>query len=184
MRSCSVVLLLSAGSSAILQQYGHCSASRDILQMPLLQSCDRNSKSLHNEQHIILAGHSSIQNRTGSFELLDHHHKTTPYDSWFASPECVGSKENSNDQFCLHTSNVFADFRGISILSKPQAAERILQLPAFAIEGVAGTVNDELDPPYSRQSLPGRGFGLLANRTLYRGDRIMSKTPLCASLFC
>jgi hypothetical protein len=97
---------------------------------------------------------------------------------WTSPPQCI-DRGNMTEVYCIFTSATFANGRGISIFTTPENAAAIAKLPAFEDP----TVHDENEalnsspPPYELRELPGRGIGVIANRTLHRGDRIFSETP-------
>jgi len=92
-------------------------------------------------------------------------------------PKCIWN-QNSTIEYCLFTSTKFDSGRGISFLTTPDKAERILQLPAFTDATVLENVNYEPKPPYEARKIPGKGIGLIANKTLHKGDHIFSNTPV------
>ncbi|WEW56018.1 hypothetical protein PRK78_001453 [Emydomyces testavorans] len=96
---------------------------------------------------------------------------------WASQPECH-TFENTTQSFCVYSSHAFANSRGISILTTPDRAEYIQQLPAFIQPVALSGVNKQSSPPYEERQLPGKGRGLIANKTLYRGDRIFAHTPV------
>lgn len=51
------------------------------------------------------------------------------------------------------------------------------KLPAFTSPQVSKTIES---PPFEVRPLNGRGFGVVANKTIERGDRIMAIQPLVA----
>ncbi|KAM4059024.1 SET domain-containing protein [Hirsutella rhossiliensis] len=77
---------------------------------------------------------------------------------------------------CVYSSHAFAHGRGISVVTTPDGAQSLRQLPAFAQEGAEFTTH--MPPPFEEKMLPGRGRGLVANKTLHRGDRIFALTPI------
>jgi hypothetical protein len=95
---------------------------------------------------------------------------------WASYPQCI--QQNDTDTFCVYSSASFADGRGIAVFTTPENAKKLLNLPAFANSHVHSGVNIEPNPPYVAKELPGRGIGLIMNRTLHRGDRIFSSTPV------
>lgn len=100
------------------------------------------------------------------------------HSQWSHRPRCI-RQENSTELYCVYTSPSFARGRGISIWTTPEEIEDILRLPAFMDHSVFDEgVNEESNPPYEAKQLPGRGIGLIANRTLQRGDHIFSHTPV------
>lgn len=48
----------------------------------------------------------------------------------------------------------------------------------FRDSQLARTANSVFGPPYEMRQLPGRGFGLIVNRTVQRGERIFAHTPI------
>ncbi|RFU26743.1 hypothetical protein B7463_g9598, partial [Scytalidium lignicola] len=96
---------------------------------------------------------------------------------WSYEPRCI-EDETSHEKFCVYTNNSFAKGRGISFFTTPQIAEKVLALPAFTQQGLHDEVNVFNDPPWEIKSVPGRGNGLFATRTINRGDLIISTTPV------
>lgn len=82
------------------------------------------------------------------------------------------------EKFCVYTTRDFAHNRGISLWTTPEHSEEFLKLPAFTHPDLLRGVNEEPNPPYESRQLPGRGVGLIANRTLQKGDHIFSMTPV------
>jgi hypothetical protein len=120
-----------------------------------------------------LTGGNYNQERCG-LEQVAHASASSP---WTKSPTCM-PKENSTSTYCVYTNDQFASGRGISFFTSPSIAERITALPAFAGEDIYSNVNMFDDPSWEVKVIPGRGKGLFATRTLYRGDRILASTPL------
>ncbi|MCJ1323398.1 hypothetical protein MMC10_000058 [Thelotrema lepadinum] len=109
--------------------------------------------------------------------MIGHESTIESNAQWSHSPDCVASSKNGNE-YCLYTSATFANNRGISIWATPRGASHFLDLPAFADPDALQNVNVERNPPFTQSQIPGRGLGLIANKTLHRGDRILSNTPL------
>lgn len=93
---------------------------------------------------------------------------------WTSQSDC----HNNAETFCVFSSRSFAGDRGISILTTPDRIEGLQQLPAFADADALSGINEQLSPPFEERELPGRGRGLIANKTLHRGDRIFAHTPI------
>lgn len=93
-------------------------------------------------------------------------------------PPCSQSPSTS-EEFCVYTSTWFAGGRGISILANSTQTKALLQLPPFADPTVLSSlgVNKVSDPPFNTVQLEDRGVGLIANRTIRRGEWLMSFTP-------
>ncbi|KAJ6445162.1 SET domain-containingprotein [Purpureocillium lavendulum] len=96
----------------------------------------------------------------------------------FGGQHCI-TPEEATEPFCVYSSHAFADGRGISILTTPSRIASISQLPAFIESSAFMDGNGaRVSPPFEERELPGRGRGLIANRTMFRGDRILAHTPL------
>ncbi|KAF2463798.1 SET domain-containing protein [Lindgomyces ingoldianus] len=96
---------------------------------------------------------------------------------WTFWPQCF-SNENTKEPYCVFTSHDFAGGRGISIVTTSSDAYNILRKPAFSQPEILEYVNDLSNPPYVQHEFPIKGRGLVANKTLHRGDEIFSSTPL------
>jgi hypothetical protein len=96
---------------------------------------------------------------------------------WSHTPRCL-REQNMTEKFCVYTTQEFAHNRGISLWTTPEHSEKFLKLPAFTNPDLLRGVNEEPNPPYESRQLPGRGVGLIANRTLQKGDHIFSMTPV------
>ncbi|KAM4055841.1 SET domain-containing protein [Hirsutella rhossiliensis] len=97
--------------------------------------------------------------------------------SWASEAECITNADET-PPYCVFTSHTFANGRGVSILTTPNRAKTLQRVPAFVdAEAMAGT-NLEASPPFEERVLPGRGRGLIANKTLHRGDRIFAYSPI------
>jgi hypothetical protein len=102
------------------------------------------------------------------------------YSPWTFWPECF-SNEDQTEPMCVFSHQSFAKGRGIFIVSTTENAYGMLQKPAFTNPSVLDRTNSYTNPPYIIQEMPGRGRGLIANKTLHRGDQIFASTPLLIS---
>ncbi|RDW70391.1 hypothetical protein BP5796_08788 [Coleophoma crateriformis] len=102
---------------------------------------------------------------------------TPVYHPWTHKPRCT-PKNGLNETYCVYTNSNFADGRGISFLTSPLVAKEIINLPAFTNPEIPENVNTFTDPPWEVRNIPGRGNGLFATRTLYRGEEILAATPV------
>ncbi|PNY26563.1 SET domain-containing protein 5 [Tolypocladium capitatum] len=100
-----------------------------------------------------------------------------PSSPWKFRGKCHTPK-NTSESFCVYSSHAFADGQGVSILTTLDRAESIRQLPVFGKKGALSGVKTQSSPPYEERELPGRGRGLIANKTLHRGDVIFAQTPI------
>jgi hypothetical protein len=96
---------------------------------------------------------------------------------WTYWPECY-SNENTTEPVCVFTSQEFAGGRGVFIVSTASLAYKILQKPAFSNPDALSRINNHANPPFTTHEFPGKGRGLIANKTLNRGDQIFASTPL------
>ncbi|KAF2668065.1 SET domain-containing protein [Microthyrium microscopicum] len=109
------------------------------------------------------------------------------WSAWTQRPMCIDTEPNNamgvNTQtFCTYANANFADGRGIVLVTSPRVIETILKVPAFAKPSSIAGMNDLINgafgpPPYVPHVFPMKGIGLVANRSLSRGERIMQETP-------
>lgn len=97
--------------------------------------------------------------------------------SWSYNPECIHS-QSLEVEICVWTDTNFANGRGISVIATPESAAAVAKNKIFRDSQLARTANSVFGPPYEMRQLPGRGFGLIANRTVQRGERIFAHTPI------
>jgi hypothetical protein len=109
------------------------------------------------------------------------------YKPWTQRPMCVNSRNPligspiDVERFCIFTKSDFAEGRGIAMLTTPRQANYLANLTAFSNPEVILGVNDLVSggfgpPPYVTHRFPERGIGLVANRSIARGERIMQET--------
>ncbi|KAF1912015.1 hypothetical protein BDU57DRAFT_564621 [Ampelomyces quisqualis] len=96
---------------------------------------------------------------------------------WSFWPECFSTEDKENT-YCVFSHQGFASGRGIFILTTEDFAYAMLDKPAFTNPEVLATVNQYDNPPFVQHEFPGKGRGLVANKTLHRGDEIFSSTPI------
>ncbi|KAF2447878.1 SET domain-containing protein [Karstenula rhodostoma CBS 690.94] len=100
----------------------------------------------------------------------------TTHEPWSYPPVCTDVLPSVGSSLCVYTNTSFSHGRGISILTTPELAERILVLPPFQDSEVLQGVNDFTGTWYT-QGMPGKGIGMLAKRDLVFKDRITAQTP-------
>jgi len=119
---------------------------------------------------------------------LRHGSKEKDYSEFTYSPDSSPSPwkfrsncttaSNNTEPFCIFSSQSFAGGRGFSILTKPNRAEKLQKLPAFTDpDAISFSVNDQ-PPSFEEREISGKGRGLVANKTLHRGDLIFTYTPI------
>ncbi|PVH95646.1 SET domain-containing protein [Periconia macrospinosa] len=97
---------------------------------------------------------------------------------WTFWPECYSSA-TTPEPVCVFTDQSFADGRGIFIVTTSKLAHQMLKKPAFADpKNALNRINKHSNPPFIQYEFPGKGRGLVANKTLNRGDQIFASTPL------
>jgi hypothetical protein len=109
-------------------------------------------------------------------------HETTLVEStystkWSHRPRCI-QKSNTTQIYCIYTSASFARNRGISFFTTPEHAAALLTLPALNNPSLHHDTDIYINTPYEAVELPGRGIGLVANKTLQRGDLLIHSTPV------
>jgi hypothetical protein len=103
--------------------------------------------------------------------------RTSSYTPWTHKRQCLEDEENYQE-YCVYTDANFAHGRGISFFTSREIAKRVESLPAFLQQGIHDKANRFDDTPWEIRNIPGRGNGLFATRTLYRGDEIIVATPV------
>ena len=82
---------------------------------------------------------------------------------------------SSAETFCTFSSQSFAGGLGLSIVTKPDRAEKFQQLPVFTDpDAFLFGMKDRPPPPFEKRDIPRKGRGIVSNKTLYRGDLIYS----------
>lgn len=96
---------------------------------------------------------------------------------WTFWPECYSSA-STPEPVCVFSDQNFAGGRGIFIVATSKLAHQMLKKPAFADPNALSRINQHDNPPFVHHEFPGKGRGLVANKTLNRGDQIFASTPL------
>ncbi|ORY06671.1 hypothetical protein BCR34DRAFT_32431 [Clohesyomyces aquaticus] len=96
-----------------------------------------------------------------------------PEQLWTSDPFCIS-------EFCVWTDTYFASDRGISIIATRNLAEGVAKSEGYqsARRTRTSSAESQTSPKYEVKALPGRGFGLVANHTLIRGDGVISESPV------
>lgn len=97
--------------------------------------------------------------------------------AWTRASSCTA---NGTEEYCVFVSSTFAGGRGLGVVSSPERADFIANLPAFTNAYALRDENKEPDPalaPFQFVHVPGKDMGVVATRPLYRGDHLMSFTP-------
>lgn len=129
----------------------------------------------------ILYGHLGVCGAPSNLKFLDEE----DFAPWTSKPQCFFSEiasDGLNEHYCIYANKNFAEGRGITLITTPTIAAAVAKEPAFtdpdSIKGMNDLVNPPWGPPaYEMKALPGRGFGMIANRTIFRGERLMQETP-------
>jgi len=108
----------------------------------------------------------AFQNLTG--------HETPP--SFDSKSQCLKSSRNSED-YCIHTSSIFAKNRSLSILATPSSISTILNSTGFKTPP-ALYLGPKSNHIFYEADISSRGKDLIANRTFQPGDLILSSTPV------
>ncbi|KAH7397196.1 hypothetical protein BKA66DRAFT_408712 [Pyrenochaeta sp. MPI-SDFR-AT-0127] len=100
--------------------------------------------------------------------------KDFPWTFW---PECF-SNEDTIEPYCVFSDQSFASGRGIFIVTTKTFAYAMLEKSAFSKPETLARMNQYTNPPFTQHEFPGKGRGLVANKTLQKGDQIFASTPL------
>lgn len=121
-------------------------------------------------------GHMNQEQITSASQQILTSQSQSPY-PWSYDPVCIFSKR-LDINICAWTDVRFANARGISIIATPESATAVATNKIFRDQDLAKTANSIFTPPYGIRELPGRGFGLIANYTVKRGEKIFAHTPV------
>ena len=101
--------------------------------------------------------------------------KDFPWTFW---PECFAN-ENTSEPFCLFSDQDFANGRGIFVVTTKPLAYAMRYKDAFTKPETALDRSNKYDnPSFYQHDFPGKGRGLVANKTLHPGDQIFASTPI------
>ncbi|KAF2787449.1 SET domain-containing protein [Melanomma pulvis-pyrius CBS 109.77] len=96
---------------------------------------------------------------------------------WSHYPECFAN-ENTTEPYCVFSDQKFASGRGIFIVTTSAMAYEMLKKPAFTDPEALSRINNHDNPPFETHEFPMKGRGLIANKTLHRGDQIFASSAL------
>ncbi|KAF2998520.1 SET domain-containing protein 5 [Curvularia kusanoi] len=152
-----------------------------IPQQALLQdACPSDSILRDGECHLATTAPSEVTFKSNITTTLDEARLTAsqqPNFPWTFWPECF-SNEETPDPYCLFSDQSFANGRGIFIVTTEPLAYGMLQKQAFKNPESLDRSNHHANPPFVEHDFPIKGRGLVANKTLFRGDQIFASTPL------
>lgn len=97
--------------------------------------------------------------------------------AWSRASSCTA---NGTEEYCVFISSSFANGRGLGVVTSPERAEYLANLPAFTDENALKDANTEKSDemsPYEMVHVPGKDMGVVAKRPIYRGDHLMTFTP-------
>jgi hypothetical protein len=88
-------------------------------------------------------------------------------------------KLDKDTEYCVFADPWFASGRGISIPTTAEEAEEIAKTPAFTQPNIHDNlgINQLPNPPFFIAPIPVHGMGVVANRTITKGEWLMSYTP-------
>lgn len=152
-----------------------------VPQQALLQdSCPSDSILRDGECHLAATAPSGVTFKSNITTSLEEARLTASKQAnfpWTFWPECF-SNENTTDAYCLFSDQTFANGRGIFIITTEPLAYGMLQKQAFRNPKSLSRSNQHANPPFEQHEFPIKGRGLIANKTLFRGDQIFASTPL------
>lgn len=108
---------------------------------------------------------------------------------WSVRPVCAHAKNGGTNRYCVFTKHGFRGTRGISILATPEIAAELAGLlhdpnPAWLHRQARLYYVKEDEGPlaYTVRDIPGRGKGMVANRTIRAGEVILRENPVIINL--
>lgn len=102
--------------------------------------------------------------------------------AWYSAHLCIRTPDLSNE-YCIYYSPSFANDRGIVLISPPSLAGTFFNSSAFTSPITEGEGQEiypaaNTPPSFVERELPGKGKGLIANRTIKRGELILLSRPV------
>ncbi|KAI1146977.1 hypothetical protein F4825DRAFT_471951 [Nemania diffusa] len=123
-------------------------------------TCTWNSLSLTYEQYTC----SAVNTINSSDDIQDHGRSGNLGNNiWSRSPDCFG-------EYCVYTNKDFLG-QGISLVTTAPNRDRTAQLQ------LSETISRRDDSKTRIVEIPARGKGLVATRTIHKGERIMAARP-------
>jgi hypothetical protein len=154
-----------------------------IAQQPIIPNACPSNSVLHNSEcqpsmdGSMPVFKSNISHITQSLDELRASASQIQDYSWTFTPECF-SNENTPEPYCVFSDQNFASGRGIFIATTKTFAYAMLEKDAFKRPQLLSRMNNYENPPFYQHEFPGKGRGLVANKTLQRGDQIFASTPI------
>lgn len=110
-----------------------------------------------------------ICSSTSKAMLIYGHRKVDTSNSWVGPLDCQGD-------FCLYSNQAVSKHPWVILCTTPEAAQ--------GLEDYFHIVPNKRSPseplPYHVADLPGKGRGLIANRTIHKGERVIAEDAILA----
>lgn len=115
---------------------------------------------------------ASVDNNSGQQQSLAKSCYPTSLTSLTTNGD-ENTEDTETEAFDVFWSPKFGQNRGISIITTHSRISHFRPLPA-----VGADINTTPSPPFEERYSQSKGFGLFANKTIHRGDRIFAQTPM------
>lgn len=92
---------------------------------------------------------------------------------WVRSEACTTS---TSSEFCSFSNPSYNNGFGLSVITTAKRLQELSSLPALT-QLTTEKAWREAAPRYQLEEVPGKGYGLVANRHIAAGDLILSRTP-------
>jgi hypothetical protein len=86
---------------------------------------------------------------------------------WTLPPKCIS---NATEHFCSYTSQLFHHGRGFTVITNPDSTSEIYHLLSHESSLASSHISPPNPPPFAVKQIQGRGMGVIANRTIERGE--------------
>ena len=189
MRSLSIITL--ALSASLVSSFY--SSSQEVLDVPYNPLPTLANHTCHSrfgitpQKHEQICSAQSAPKAKPSKKIIQQmeqaQYKTT---SWPVENDCIEVESTDEDEnglheitnICSYTDPSFSRGRGMTVITTPEIAGRLYKNSSAFTQPIPDDVNIEVNPPYYLKSIPGRGVGVIVNKTLNRGDVIFKYTPV------
>lgn len=115
----------------------------------------------------------------GEPDLHSNDNSTTAFAPWCYEPICTRVLDGIGSKLCVYTSKTFANNRGLSLFTTPEASEKIVASAPFRTPDVLSenAVNVVKSNWYTKLT-PGKGLGMFAKADIQLGETITANTPV------
>lgn len=137
----------------------------------------RTSSAIHSLESVVPRSNNSayslLSQSTSTPSLIESKHDLEIPSSRYEWDHPITCSNHTDNNFCVYSSNSFHHNRGLSIITKPAISVEIAALPEVSLSQPT-PLETQSSPPFEIKEISGRGMGVVANRTIERGEQIFA----------